>query len=89
MLKTTDQLAELLASALAPVVIDCEGNPWILFATEDGDAYAATVPCPDDGIPARTDFDRLCARGPLRVVFNGDTSSKAWPSGGNEQGATA
>lgn len=85
-LTTTDQLTELLASALAPVVIDCEGNPWIVFATEDGDTYAATVPCLGDGTPGQTDFDGLCARGPLRVVFNGETSAEAWAGASREQG---
>jgi hypothetical protein len=89
LLTTYDQLIALVSHAMAPVVIDRAGTPWIVFETEDGDDYAATVPCPDDDIPGRTDFDDLCARGPLRVVFNGDTSPEAWPGVNTEQGMTA
>ncbi|WP_406054740.1 hypothetical protein [Kribbella sp. NBC_00889] len=56
--------------------------------TEDGDDYAVTAACPDDDIPDRTDFDGLCDRGPLRVVFNGDASAAAWPAANREQEAT-
>jgi hypothetical protein len=84
-----EQLYELVSWALTPVVIDHTGTPWIVFETEDGDDYAVTVPCPDDNIPGRTDFDRLCERGPLRVVFNGDRSPEAWPGANKEKGVTA
>ncbi|TCO43586.1 hypothetical protein EV646_112163 [Kribbella antiqua] len=89
LLTTYDQLIELVSHAMAPVVIDRDGTPWIVFETEDGDDYAVTVPCPDDDIPGRTDFDGLCARGPLRVVFNGDTSPEAWPGANQDQEVTA
>ncbi|MFG1818282.1 hypothetical protein ACGFIF_31270 [Kribbella sp. NPDC049174] len=88
-LTTYDELIELVGWALVPVVIDRAGTPWIVFETEDGDGYAVTVPCPDDDIPGRTDFDGLCERGPLRVVFNGDTSPEAWPGANKDQGVTA
>jgi hypothetical protein len=58
-----------------PVVLDSAGVTWILFETEDGDAYAGTMECPDDGVPARYDLDDLPAlRGPVRVLFNGDVT---------------
>jgi hypothetical protein len=88
-LTTPEQLYELVSRALVPVVIDHAGTPWIVFETEDGDDYAVTVPCPDDNIPAHTDFDGLCDRGPLRVVFNGDISPGAWPAAEPRQEATA
>ncbi|GAA3144643.1 hypothetical protein JOF29_005708 [Kribbella aluminosa] len=89
LLTTYDELNELVSHALTPVVIDRDGTPWIVFQTEDGDDYAATVPCPDDDIPGRTDFDGLCERGPLRVVFNGDTRASAWPGTNAKQEAPA
>jgi hypothetical protein len=46
------------------------------------------VPCPDDNISGRTDFDGLCDRGPMRVVFNGDTGAAAWPAANRQQEAT-
>ncbi|TCM35124.1 hypothetical protein [Kribbella sp. VKM Ac-2568] len=59
--------------ANCPVVLDTTGVAWILFATEDGDTYAGTSECPDDGTPARYEVDDLPAeRGPLYVLFNGD-----------------
>jgi hypothetical protein len=88
LLTTYVQLIELASWAITPVVIDRDGIAWIVFETEDGDGYAVTVPCPDGDIPGRTDFDGFCERGPLRVVFNGDTRASAWP-GTNRQGATA
>ncbi|MGW1341333.1 hypothetical protein ACWCOV_09790 [Kribbella sp. NPDC002412] len=88
-LTTYDELIELVSWALTPVVIDRDGTPWIVFETQDGDDCAATVPCPDDDIPGRPDFDGLCERGPLRVVFNGDTSPEAWPGANKDQGVTA
>lgn len=88
LLTTYDHLVELVSRALTPVVIDRNGIPRTVFETEDGDDYAVTAPCPDD-IPGRTNFDGLCARGPLRVVFNGDTSPEAWPGANKDQGVTA
>ncbi|MGW1344688.1 hypothetical protein ACWCOV_26845 [Kribbella sp. NPDC002412] len=88
-LTTYDELIELVGWALVPVVIDRDATPWIVFETEDGDDYAVTVPCPDDNIPGRTDFAGLCERGPLRVVFNGDTSPEAWPGANPQQEASA
>lgn len=88
-LTTYDELIELVSWALTPVVIDRNGSPWIVFETEDGDDHAVTVPCPDDDIPGRTDFDGLCERGPLRVVFNGDNSPEAWPVANKDQGVAA
>ncbi|MEU8226172.1 hypothetical protein [Kribbella sp. NPDC048915] len=56
-----------------PAVLDSAGVSWILFETEDGDAYAGTMECPDDDLPDRYDLDDLPGvRGPLYVLFNGD-----------------
>jgi hypothetical protein len=88
LLTTHDELVELVSWALTPVVIDAVGTPWIVFETDDGDEVAFTVPCPDDEISGRTDFDGLCERGPLRMVFNGDFGPKAWPAANRDQGAT-
>jgi hypothetical protein len=56
-----------------PVVLDRAVTPWILYCTEDGDAYAVTVECPDTNTPGRYDLTELpAARGPLRVLFNGE-----------------
>jgi hypothetical protein len=84
---TPEQLYELVSWTPTPVVIDHTGSPWIVFETDDGDDYAVTVPCPDGNVPGRTDFDGLCDRGPLRVVFNGDTSAAAWPAANRQQEA--
>lgn len=73
---TTEDLDRLISwapHANCPVVLDTTGVAWILFATEDGDQYAGTIECPDDGTPARYDVEDLPAdRGPLCVLFNGD-----------------
>jgi hypothetical protein len=82
-LTTEDQLEEVSTDALPVVVVDRDGTPWIVFQNEDGDGFAITAECPDEGIPAQLGFWGLCERGPLRVVFNGDTSPEAW--GGREQ----
>lgn len=42
-----------------PVVVDRRGTPWILFCNDDGDTFAATVPCPDLGIPSYIDLAAL------------------------------
>jgi hypothetical protein len=80
---TFEQVEELCGDILSAVVIDRDGTPWIVFQNEDGDDFAVTVPCPDEGIPGQLGFWGLCERGPLRVVFNGDTSPETW--GGREQ----
>ncbi|TWD81661.1 hypothetical protein FB561_2781 [Kribbella amoyensis] len=87
-LATVDELDKLTASALAPVVIDRDGTPWIVFQTEDGADCAWTVPCPDLDIHGGTDFEGLLLRAPLRVVFNGDTNPETWPRQ-DRQGVTA
>lgn len=89
LLTTYDELVELVSWAMTPVVIDSAGTPWIVFETDDGDDWAFTVPCPDDGISGRTDFDGLYERGLLRVAFNGDFGPNAWPGANQDQGATA
>lgn len=89
LLTTYDELVELVSWALTPVVIDAAGVPWIVFETDDGDDWAFTVPCPDDDISGRTDFDGLCERGPLRVAFNGDFGPNAWPGANQNRAATA
>jgi hypothetical protein len=89
LLTTGQQLLELVSDALSPVVIDRDGTPWIVFEDEDGDDHAVTVPCPDDNTPGHTDFYGLLDRGPLRVMFNGDTNPEAWPRANQEQEATA
>jgi hypothetical protein len=73
-LTTYDQLFQLADAAgwSLPVVLDCYGVPWILYCNEDGDDFAATVPCPDLGIPDQIPLCRLADHGPLIVVFNGD-----------------
>jgi hypothetical protein len=48
-----------------PVVLDTTGIAWILFSTEDGDTYAATIACPDDDTPPKYEVDDLpAARAP-------------------------
>ncbi|WP_041289264.1 hypothetical protein [Kribbella flavida] len=71
---TADDLDRLItwAPGTCPVVLDAAGVAWILFWDEDGDYYAGTVECPDEGVPARCDVDDLPDRGPLYVLFNGD-----------------
>jgi len=64
-----------------PVLLDRGATPWILFCTEDGDTYAATVPFPDLAIPSHVDLGDLVIRGPLRVVFNGNAHSYGWVDG--------
>ncbi|GAB2580379.1 hypothetical protein [Kribbella endophytica] len=83
LITTFDQVEELSTDTLSVVVIDRDGTLWIVFQNEDGDDFAITAECPDEGIPAQLGFWGLCERGPLRVVFNGDTSTEAW--GGREQ----
>ncbi|MEU0093891.1 hypothetical protein [Kribbella sp. NPDC006257] len=60
-----------------PVVLDRDHTPWMLFIDEDGDGYAGTIPCPDEGIPPLYDLQDLPARGPLYVLFNGDPTTLA------------
>jgi hypothetical protein len=74
---TYDDLDRLVYYGNCTVVLDRDKTPWILFCNEDGDGYAATAPCPDDGIPAALDLEDLPDRGPLLVVFNGDPNRLA------------
>lgn len=73
---TAAGLVRLIYSAPAancPVVLDRYSNAWILFADEDDETHAATVECPDDGVPERYNIEALADdRGPLYVLFNGD-----------------
>ncbi|HET6294363.1 MAG TPA: hypothetical protein VFG33_13350 [Kribbella sp.] len=80
---TYDDLDRLVSWAPAgnlPVVLDSTHAPWLLFINEDGDGYAGSIACPDDGIPDRCDIEDLPDRGPLRVVFNGDHYNAEWPT---------
>jgi hypothetical protein len=86
---TFAQVEELSTDALSAVVIDRDGTPWIVFQNEDGDDFAVTVPCPDEGIPSQLSFEGLCERGPLRVVFNGDISPEAWGDRDQQNEVTA
>lgn len=74
---TMDALERLIMwapAARCPVVLDNFGVSWILFDDEDVRLYAGTIECPDDGTPGRFDLEDLPAeRGPLRVLFNGDS----------------
>ncbi|WP_433020000.1 hypothetical protein [Kribbella sp. CA-294648] len=73
-----DRLIWWAPGGRCPVVLDRYATPWILYCTEDGDTYAVTVECPDNGAPGRYDLAGLLAsRGPLRVLFNGDTEDGA------------
>ncbi|GAB3812700.1 hypothetical protein [Kribbella italica] len=80
---TTDDLDRLVTwapGATCPVVLDTTGVAWILFSTDDGDYYAGTIECPDNGTPARYDIEDLPAdRGPLYVLFNGDRAALTKP----------
>jgi hypothetical protein len=73
---TTDDLDRLVTwapGATCSVVLDATGVAWILFADDDGDYYAGTIECPDNGTPDRYDIENLPAdRGSLYVLFNGD-----------------
>lgn len=79
---TLDDLDRLVTHAAGcPVVLDRDANPWTLYAGEDGDGYAHTVPCPDVGLTVATiDLEDLPGRGPLRVVWNGDPHPTGWPA---------
>jgi hypothetical protein len=69
---TYEDLDRLVWCGDLSVVLDRDRRPWMLFVTEDGDGYAATVACPDDDIPALYNLEDLPTRGPLLVLFNGD-----------------
>jgi len=70
-----DRLISWAPGGNCPVVLDRHSTPWIIFANEDGDGFASTAECPDEGIPGLYPLDELPLRGPLHVLFNGDRES--------------
>jgi hypothetical protein len=75
---TAEDLNRLISwapRANCPVVLDTTGVAWILVSTVDGDTYAGTIES-DEDTGARYEVDDLPAeRGPLYVLFNGDSDA--------------